>query len=87
VKCWESFSSAQKSVDGWIREARSLMSIRHIDSVENVELHQVRLTPGANIRIAIFTEFRRFLVIFADFWRFSPIVDDFRRFLTIFADF
>jgi len=46
VKCWESFSTAQKSVDSWIREARAMIAVRHIDSTETVEMHRQFFTEN-----------------------------------------
>ena len=41
INCWETFLASQKSVDNWIRDAKSLMSSsRHVDSIENVATHQ-----------------------------------------------
>ena len=46
MKCWESFSTAQKSVDAWIREAQALIAIRHIDSTQTVGMHRQFFTEN-----------------------------------------
>ena len=40
VQSWEVFLTAQKGVEAWIRDARALMSVRHVDNIDKVEAHQ-----------------------------------------------
>ena len=40
IRGWNDFMDAQKAVIAWVQEAQNLISVKHIDSQENVQIHK-----------------------------------------------